>query len=128
MKKKYHNHILQTHCIVRKSHRALTNQGNSLYKLKNISVEPVKMVAFHHFLQMKVAGSNLLRLCLKLFKPMSNLQSPKYKVRKAAKIRNRYNQVPHLTQDTTWESDKNKTSQTRTKRSALFQQVTTRQQ
>ena len=29
------------------------------------------------------------------------------KVRKAAKIRNRYNQVPHLTQDTTWERDKN---------------------
>ena len=29
------------------------------------------------------------------------------KIRKAAKIMNRYNQVPHLTQDTTWESDKN---------------------
>ena len=29
------------------------------------------------------------------------------KVRKAAKIRNQYNQVPHLTQYTTWESDKN---------------------
>ena len=29
-----------------------------------------------------------------------------YKVRKAAKIKYRYNQVPHLTQDTTWESDK----------------------
>ena len=29
------------------------------------------------------------------------------KVRKAIKMRNRYNQVPHLTQDTTWESDKN---------------------
>ena len=28
-------------------------------------------------------------------------------VRKAAKIRNQYNRVPHLTQDTTWESDKN---------------------
>ena len=28
------------------------------------------------------------------------------RVRKAAKIRNRYNQVQHLTQDTTWESDK----------------------
>ena len=27
------------------------------------------------------------------------------KVRKMAKIRNRYNQVPHLTQDTTWESN-----------------------
>ena len=29
------------------------------------------------------------------------------KVRKQAKIRNRYNQVPHLTLNTTWESDKN---------------------
>ena len=27
-------------------------------------------------------------------------------VRKMAKIRQRYNQVPHLTQDTTWESNK----------------------
>ena len=27
--------------------------------------------------------------------------------KKATKIRNRYNQVPHRTQDTTWESDKN---------------------
>ena len=31
---------------------------------------------------------------------VSNLQS-----RKAAQIRNRYNPVPHLTQDTTWEID-----------------------
>ena len=29
------------------------------------------------------------------------------KVRKTAKIRKRYNQVPHLIQDTTWESSKN---------------------
>ena len=29
------------------------------------------------------------------------------KVRKKAKIRNQYNQVPHLTKDTTWESTKN---------------------
>ena len=29
------------------------------------------------------------------------------KVSKKAKTRNRYNQVPHLTQDPTWESDKN---------------------
>ena len=29
------------------------------------------------------------------------------KVRKNATIRNRYNQVPHLTQATAWESDKN---------------------
>ena len=29
------------------------------------------------------------------------------KVKKTAKIRNQYNQVPHLTRDTIWESDKN---------------------
>ena len=29
-----------------------------------------------------------------------------FSVRKKARIRNQYNQVPHLTQDTTWESDK----------------------
>ena len=29
------------------------------------------------------------------------------KVRKVAKNMNQYNQVPHLTQDTTWESDNN---------------------
>ena len=29
------------------------------------------------------------------------------KVRKKAKIRNSYNQIPHVTQDTIWESDKN---------------------
>ena len=33
------------------------------------------------------------------------------KVRKVAKIRNQYNQVPHLSQDTTWESDKNITNE-----------------
>ena len=30
-----------------------------------------------------------------------------FKVRKTAKIRKRYNQVPHLTENTTWESNKN---------------------
>ena len=34
------------------------------------------------------------------------------KARKTAKIRKRYNQVPHLTQDTTWESNKNTTNVT----------------
>ena len=29
------------------------------------------------------------------------------KVRKKARIMNRYNQLPHLLQDTTWDSDKN---------------------
>ena len=30
-----------------------------------------------------------------------------YKSKKEAKIRNQYNQEPHLTRDTKWESDKN---------------------
>ena len=44
------------------------------------------------------------------------------KLRKKAKIRNRCNQVPHLTQDTTLESDKNtkKTSHTREPRGQPF--------
>ena len=42
------------------------------------------------------------------------VSSPKYvemgttfKVRNKTKIRNRYNQIPHPTQDTIWENDKN---------------------
>ena len=46
---------------------------------------------------------------------------------KDAKIRNRYNQVPHLTQDTNGKvTNSQKTPQTRAKRSALSQQVTTK--
>ena len=50
-----------------------------------------------------------------------------YKVSNGAKIRNRYNQVPHLTQDTIGKAtNSQKTPQTRAKRSALSQQVTTK--
>ena len=49
------------------------------------------------------------------------------KVSNGAKIRNRYNQVPHLTQDTNGiVTNSQKTPQTRAKRSALSQQVTTK--
>ena len=49
------------------------------------------------------------------------------KVSKVAKIRIRYNQVPHLTQDTNGKvTNSQKTPQTRAKRSALSQQVTTK--
>ena len=49
---------------------------------------------------------------------------------KKAKTRNLYNQVPHLTQDTIWESDKNtrKHHIRESQRSALSQQVITRLQ
>ena len=40
---------------------------------------------------------------LKLSNQLSLPLRDDYKVRKIAKIRKRYNQVPHLTQDTTWE-------------------------
>ena len=49
------------------------------------------------------------------------------KVSKGAKIRNQYNQVPHLTQDTNGKVTNSQfTPQTRAKRSALSQQVTTK--
>ena len=53
-----------------------------------------------------------------------------HKISKKAKIRNRYNQGPHMTQDTPWESDKTQENITykRAKMLALSQQVTTRLQ
>ena len=55
-----------------------------------------------------------------------NLNNSK-KVSNGAKIRNRYNQVPYLTQDTNGKvTNSQKTLQTRAKRSALSQQVTTK--
>ena len=57
----------------------------------------------------------------------SYITSDSIKVSKGAKIRNRYNQVPHLTQDTKGKvTNSQKTPQTRAKRSALSQQVTTK--
>ena len=45
-------------------------------------------------------------------------------VSKGAKIKNRYNQVPHLTQDTNGKvTNSQQTPQTRAKRSALSQQL-----
>ena len=65
-------------------------------------------------------GNRLVRL------HCSRIQ-PSVKVSNGAKIRNRYNQVPHLTQDTNGKvTNSQKTPQTRAKRSALSQQVTTK--
>ena len=60
-------------------------------------------------------------------KTARNRQDSITKVSNGAKIRNRYNQVPHLTQDTNRKvTNSQKTPQTRAKRSALSQQVTTK--
>ena len=49
------------------------------------------------------------------------------KVSKGAKTRNRYNQVPHLTQDTNWKMTNSQLDTTKTaKRSVLSQQVTSK--
>ena len=92
------------------------------------------------FYQIEVTYSVLIRLntvgiCLDiniLNKDEFSVTAVKYgprhdKVSKVAKIRNRYNQVPHLTQDTNGKvTNSQKTPQTRAKRSALSQQVTTK--
>ena len=58
---------------------------------------------------------------------ISTCPSPTSKVSKGAKIRNLYNQVPHLTQDTNGKvTNSQQTPQTRAKRTALSQQVTTK--
>ena len=48
-------------------------------------------------------------ICMTLFKCYDgvSLIVKEFKVRKVAKIRNQYNQVPHLTQKTTWKGYKN---------------------
>ena len=51
-----------------------------------------------HILVINVYTTSLLKSYL--FPPLRYLWVNDYKVRKRAKIRNRYNQAPHLTQDT----------------------------
>ena len=69
-----------------------------------------------------------LRICKRSKEKFELSYIATVEARKMAKIRNQYNQVPHLTQDTTWEVKNTLTSQTRAKRSALSHLVTTRQQ
>ena len=78
-------------------------------KFKASNYRPVSLTSICCKIQEHVITSNVL------------------KVSKVAKIRNRYNQVPHLTQDTNGKvTNSQKTPQTRAKRSALSQQVTTK--
>ena len=69
-----------------------------------------------------------LSMFYKINHGLVRIKFPDYiKISKVAKIRNRYNQVPHLTQDTNGKvTNSQKTPQTRAKRSALSQQVTTK--
>ena len=80
---------------------------------------------FHHVFMQHVKNHSVLYIGLRIFKhdcvnDLSKIDKPKilmtngslikvktFEVRKVSKIRNRYHLVPHLTQDATWESDKN---------------------
>ena len=95
-----------------------TNRYNSM--LPSVYVSPLKLHSATKINLHGVSDSALFRNHLKV--RLSPL-----KVSKVAKIRNRYNQVPHLTQDTNGKvTNSQKTPQTRAKRSALSQQVTTK--
>ena len=66
-----------------------------------------------------------IKVCFSVLNILSKISQYRKKVSNGAKIRNRYNQVPHLTQDTNGKvTNSQKTPQTRAKRSALSQQVT----
>ena len=70
----------------------------------------------------RISTTHVCFIALTLAGPSEDVQS-----NKVAKIRNRYNQVPHLTQNTNGKvTNSQKTPQTRAKRSALSQQVTTK--
>ena len=116
--RKYHNHILQTNPWYREEERHNNHETHEDKLAKAISSSlPIKMIAKQEWTQ-----SNVQQYTEQLQKTNNGS-----KVSKVAKIRNRYNQVPHLTQDTNWKvTNSQKTPQTRAKRSALSQQVTTK--
>ena len=118
MIRKYHNHKLQTNpCNTRKSHTTIVrHQEDKLSKATNSL----------SFAKLEGTQSNEPQNIEQVQTPTMGVTSNN-KVSKVAKIRNRYNQVPHLTQDTNGKvTNSQETPQTRAKRSALSQQVTTK--
>ena len=83
-----------------------TRKGRSLSKwwMMHLCIQSIKGV-FTNSVNPKLgvsSGSALFAMLSTFLVTVVNT-----KVSKEAKIMNRYNQVPHLTQDNTWESDKN---------------------
>ena len=68
---------------------------------QNVTTETKYLLLWREF---GIENYNYLKKCSFLCYFLSFIS--KIKVRKTPKIRNQSNQVPHLTQDTTWESDK----------------------
>ena len=72
--------------------------------IPNIRLTPISQGPFYGTLANSAESDHIKQLLIKFCTCFQNIL---LKLRKVAKIRNWYNQVPHLTQDTTWESDKN---------------------
>ena len=78
------------------------NNHRKFYKVKIVGVRRKLIFRFFRvskYLSIRASYGNPQRSQFSLYSC--------FKVRKTAKIRKRYNQVPHLTQGTTWESNKN---------------------
>ena len=100
-------------------------------EVSNSSAEEITLLSHMEDLtqELKTIGQNVNELRDKSQDMMTKADMKSFitKVSNGAKIMNRYNQVPHLTQDTNGKvTNSQKTPQTRAKRSALSQQVTTK--
>ena len=137
MIRKYHNHTLQTNSRQEESQN--TNRHNTSGMNKKCYKSYIKLFGFFFKNIYFLDNQTLILFPLLIFVTVVNknkrmvyvIWGPEnqtvLKVSNGAKIRNRYNQVPHLTQDTNGKvTNSQKTPQTRAKRSALSQQVTTK--
>ena len=89
---------------------------HQLYKLSHCSPEEevFKQILIIHSFAIKYRNHQIKEMFVLLYRTLIMTKFSHFvytklslKVRKAAKIRNRCNQLQHLTQDSTWESDKN---------------------
>ena len=112
--------------MVRKCHNhgSQTNSWQKKHKGEQISTMAYTYITIIGLITHPLSSGDMV---VKLCGVWDSRISAILKVSNGAKIRNRYNQVPHLTQDTNWKvTNSQKTPQTRAKRSALSQQVTTK--
>ena len=101
------------------------NRSSSLIKRLILAIKYDTMQEPEKVLSLETLSRLIIAKYTPTLDKMTELFSKK--VSNSAKIRNRYNQVPHLTQDTNGKvTNSQKTPQTRAKRSALSQQVTTK--
>ena len=97
--------------IVSKPHAHLRTMNKTSAKFQKEQTKTLKGVAFTIYVLTATTDGRkdrLIRMLMPTFKtyPTRTVYAYRINERKKAKIRNQYNQVPHLTQDTVWKSDK----------------------